>query len=274
MKIRVAIIPAAGVGTRFLPYTKAVAKELLPLIDKPAIHRIVQECVDSGISSVEIIISPEKAAIQHYFSPDPALQKFLAQKNKEQLLDSVNSLINKVSFSYTIQENPQGLGHAIACSQQARTDDYCAVLLPDDIIVSSTPGIAQLATIAQKYQASVIAVQEVPQDQVSSYGVVAFEKQLEQNCYAITDLVEKPPVKDAPSNLAIIGRYIVSCDIFTLLQTTKPGAGGEIQLTDGIKALLHSGKTVLAYKIQGTRYDIGTPQGWLMAVNEFSHKIA
>lgn len=273
MKIQCAIIPAAGLGTRFLPYTKAVPKELLPLIDIPAIHRIAQECADSGITSVEIIISPGKEALQHYFSPDKSLDTFLAQKNKEHLLTSLNNLISNLSFSYSLQEKPLGLGHAILCAKNSVKDGYCAVLLPDDIIVASTPGIAQLLAIAQKHQASVIAVQEVPLESVSSYGVVSYQEQLDENCYVINDLVEKPQQKDAPSNLAIIGRYILSAGIFKALENTSPGAGGEIQLTDGIRRLLKSGEKIIAYKIQGKRYDIGNPQGWVAAVNHFEKEL-
>ena len=205
MKITTALIPAAGMGTRFLPFTKAVPKELLPLIDQPALQRIVQECADSGLTSIGIITCPGKEAIERYFSPDPYLHAFLAKKNKEQLIAPLDKLIHDISFSYVTQASPRGLGDAILCARTLVLDDYCAILLPDDIIIGTFPALAQLMAIAHKYQANVIAVQEVSPEHISWCGIVAYEKQLDDNCFLLTDVVEKPALKDAPSNLGIIG---------------------------------------------------------------------
>ncbi len=265
MKITKVIIPAAGWGTRFLPFTKAVPKEMVPLLNKPAIQYIVQEAVDSGINNCIVITSAHKQALINYFSPQPALEGFLQEKNKLSLLTGLQNLCNSVTMGYIIQETALGLGHAVGLAKNKITDDYCAVMLPDDIMVSTPPALAQLITIAQTYKASVIAVQEVPDNAVSSYGIVAIKKQIEPGIFEVSSVVEKPTVANAPSRLAIIGRYILSQKIFKALDELKPAANGEIQLTDAIASLIASGEKVLAYTVQGTRYDVGTPHGWLTA---------
>lgn len=272
MKITKAVIPAAGHGTRFLPYTKAIPKEMVPLLDKPAIQYIVQEVADSGLSEVLMIIAPHKQAIAHHFGKAPELESFLQEKNKSYLLDDLNKLIAQIKIQYIHQTHAKGLGHAIGLAQKAVTDDYFAILLPDDIMIHSQPGIRQLLEIARKENASVIAVQEVPQENISAYGVIAFDKQLSEDLFEIKTVVEKPAAQNAPSNLAIIGRYVLSCDIFKLLDEVPPAANGEIQLTDGIAKLIDTGHKVLAYKIKGTRYDVGTPLGWLQANKELAQQ--
>lgn len=265
MNITEAVIPAAGLGTRFLPFTKAVPKEMLPLVDKPAIQNIIEEGLLSNITNFFIIANKDKQAIIDHFSPQPKLEATLKNRNKEHLLASVNKIINSAQFDYLEQPKPLGLGHAILMAKPVIKNEYFGVLLPDDIIDSQTPALNQLITIAQKHNASVIAVQEVPKDKVSSYGVIAIKEQLGPNLYEVEALVEKPPADQAPSNLAIIGRYILSLKVFDSLETIKPGSGNEIQLTDGIADMMQKGERVLAYKIDGIRHDLGKPEGWLKA---------
>lgn len=274
MKITKAVIPAAGHGTRFLPWTKAVPKEMLPLLNKPAIQYIVQEIANSGLQNCIMITAPHKHAIANHFDKAPVLEQFLKEKNKLHLLDELNNLSNSLEFIYINQEDAKGLGHAISLARETIGQDYFGILLPDDIIVGAQPGIKQLMDIAQKENASVIAVQEVSQENVSAYGVIAIKKQLAPDLFEVSNLIEKPAVEDAPSNLAIIGRYVLSSKIFKALDEVKPSAGGEIQLTDGIAHMLKEGERVLAYKLQGTRYDVGNPAGWLHALIELSKKPA
>ncbi len=270
MKITKAVIPAAGYGTRFLPWTKAVPKEMLPLLNKPAIQYIIEEIVNSGMHNAIMLSASYKHAIENYFGESPLLDQFLQEKKKSHLMDELNTLRQSIQMSYLYQEQAKGLGHAISLARNAIGNEYFSVLLPDDIMVCSQPGIKQLIDITEQENASVIAVQEVPQENVSAYGVIAIKEKLNHNLFEVLDLVEKPAVKDAPSNLAIIGRYVLSSKIFKELDEVKPSAGGEIQLTDGIAAMLKKGERVLAYKIQGTRYDVGTPAGWLKANNELA----
>lgn len=265
MKITKAVIPAAGHGTRFLPWTKAVPKEMLPLLNKPAIQYIVEEIAAAGMQNCIMITSPHKYAIANHFDTAPALEQFLKEKNKSQLLDELNALSTSVQFNYIHQEHAKGLGHAISLARCTINEEYFGILLPDDIMIAAEPGIKQLADIAQKENASVIAVQEVPQEHVSSYGIISIQKQLNPHLFEVSHLVEKPDIKNAPSNLAIIGRYILSHKIFKAINEVKPSAGGEIQLTDGIARMLEQGERVLAYKIKGNRFDVGTPAGWLHA---------
>ncbi len=265
MKITQAIIPAAGFGTRFLPFTKAVPKEMLPLLSKPAIQIIAEEISAAGIDHCIMITARYKKALEDFFKAAPHLDLFLAQKKKEDLMAPLNDLIKKLSFSYIYQDEAKGLGHAILMAKGAITDDYFGILLPDDIIIHPTPGIGQLMAVAQKYKASVIAVQEVPASDISAYGVVAYKNQLAPDLFEVSGLVEKPKADQAPSNLAIIGRYVLSSRIFDELKDMPPSIGGEIQLTDGMAAMLKGGERILAYKIQGIRHDIGNPTGWLKA---------
>lgn len=273
MKITKAVIPAAGHGTRFLPWTKAVPKEMLPLLNKPAIQYIAEEIAQSGMNNCIMISTPHKYAIANYFDRSPVLEQFLREKKKSHLLDELKQLSDSIQFSYIYQEEAKGLGHAVWLARNAIAQEYFGVLLPDDIMVGAQPGIKQLAEIAQRENASVIAVQEISPEDISSYGVIAIKKQITSDLYEVESLVEKPASKDAPSNLAIIGRYILSHKIFKALDDVKPSAGGEIQLTDGISHMLKNGERLFAYKMRGTRYDIGTPAGWLQANFELAKKL-
>jgi len=272
MKITKAVVPAAGHGTRFLPWTKAVPKELLPLLNKPAIHYIAQEIADAGLKQCIMITTPQKQAIANYFGVSQELERFLEKKNKLYLLDDVTKLASALEFTYIYQEEARGLGHAIGLARNLIADEYFAVLLPDDIMIHKPGGIKQLIDIAQKENASVIAVKEVPREKVSAYGIVSLEKQLGSDLFEVKNLVEKPAIQDAPSNLAIIGRYVLSSAVFQELDHISPSAGGEIQLTDGIAQLLQKGERVLAYTIKGTHFDVGTPTGWLEANLSLSQK--
>ena len=265
MNITKVVIPAAGLGTRFLPYTKAIPKEMLPLMEKPAIQLIVEEGIASGISEFNIIANDDKQAIKKHFSPDPTLEQKLEKVGKESFLDSVNTIINAARFNYIPQTEPLGLGHAVLQAKNAIGDQYFGIFLPDEIMIGKTPALAQLIAVAHKYNASVVGVLEVPQENVSSYGVIAIKQQLEDGIFEVDRLVEKPPVDQAPSNFALVGRYVLSPHIFTSLETVAPGAGGEIQLTDGIADMMRNGERVIAYVIKTARYDVGNPLGWLQA---------
>lgn len=260
-----AIIPAGGLGTRFLPATKTTPKEMLPLLEKPAIQYVVEEGVKSNIKTFIIITGKNKAVIEDHFDPYPELEAHLQSKRKGDLLEGVNKLIAAANFIYLRQKEPLGLGHAIWSARHVIGKEHIAVFLPDDIILGATPCMSQLIQIAFQEKCNVVAVQEVPIESVGSYGVIGVRKQFSPNLFQVKELVEKPKPVDAPSNLAIVGRYVLSPNIFQSLDEMKLGVGGEIQLTDAIQHLLLSGEKVFAYKIQGTRYDIGTPMGLLKA---------
>lgn len=266
MDIVKAIIPAAGLGTRFLPFTKAVPKEMLPLLNKPALQTIVEEALASELSQFLIITNKDKQAIANHFDTSIELNVLLKEHHKESLLAGIEKIIRTAHFSYIRQPEALGLGHAVYMARHYIGKEYFGVLLPDDIIVGATPGIAQLMKIARQEKATVIAVQEVPEDCISSYGVVAIKKQITPNLFHVSHLVEKPAQKDAPSNLAIIGRYVLSHKIFKALEDISTYNVGELQLTDGISHMMKNNEKVFAFKIQGTRYDIGTPIGWVKAI--------
>jgi UTP--glucose-1-phosphate uridylyltransferase len=265
MVVTKAIIPAAGLGTRFLPATKVIPKEMVPLLNKPAIQYVVEEGVKSGIKQFVIITERNKSSLANHFDTLPELDKILKSKKKIHLLDDIYKLIKAAEFMYVRQSEPLGLGHAIWTARHAFKKEYVSIFLPDDIITGPVPGMAQLIKVATQEKCSVVAVKEVPFEQVSNYGVIAVKKQFSPNLFQVKELVEKPLEKDAPSNLAIVGRYVLSPGIFESLSDLNRGAIGEVQLTDGIQNLLLSGEKVFAYKIQGTRYDVGTPMGWLKA---------
>ena len=267
-----AIIPAAGHGTRFLPATKAFPKELLPVLDKPAIQYIVEEGINSGIKDFVIVTSKNKKNLEDHFDSFPELENLLLAKKKEFLLSDIQKIIKTANFLYTRQREQLGLGHAVWCARHAFSKEHAAIFLPDEIIAGPTPGMLQLIKVAMQEKCNVIAVQEVPREEVSRYGVINVRRQFSPNLYQVKELVEKPPVNEAPSNLVIVGRYILSPTIFEVLEDLKFGAGGEIQLTDGIQSLLLAGEKVFAYKIQGERYDIGNPLGWLKANLNFALK--
>jgi len=266
MDITKAIIPAAGFGTRFLPYTKAVPKEMLPLIKQPAIQRIIEEGLASSISNFLIVTSRQKQAIANHFDSDPELEMFLQEHNKLNRIASIEKVIRQANFTYIRQSEALGLGHAIWTARHSISKEYFGIFLPDDIIVSKNPGMGQLIRVARQEKASVIAVQEVPLDRISAYGVIEVKKQITPNLFQVSRMVEKPSTKDAPSNLAIIGRYVLSHKIFQSLEEISDYSTGELQLTDGISHMMKQNEKVYAYKVQGTRFDIGTPIGWLKAV--------
>jgi len=265
MMITKALIPAGGLGTRFLPATKTMPKEMLPLLEKPAIQYIVEEGVRSNIKTFVIITGKNKSVIEDHFDPYPELENYLRARKKEDILDGVNKVINAAQFIYLRQKEALGLGHAIWSAKHVVGKEHIAVFLPDDIIAGPNPCMAQLMQIAVQEKCNVVAVQEVPLDTVSSYGIVGIRKQFSPNLFQVKELVEKPRPADAPSNLAIVGRYVLSPTIFDALDEMKIGVGGEVQLTDAIQNVLLSGEKVFAYKIQGPRYDIGTPMGLLKA---------
>lgn len=270
MKIRKAVFPAAGFGTRFLPATKAIPKEMLPLIDKPLIQYSIEEAKKSGIEDVVIITGMGKTAIEDHFDVSFELEALLKEKNKTDVLRMIDEVSNLIHFSYTRQKKPLGLGHAIHCAKNLVGMEPFAVFLSDDVIYAKTPVMKQMVAVFQKYPAAILAVQRVPKNQVQHYGIIEAEK-IGPRIYRVFDMVEKPHPQTAPSNLAIIGRYILPPEIFNILENTKPGKGGEIQLTDGLK-LLSQKQPIYAYEFEGDRYDAGDKLGFLKANVAFALK--
>ena len=278
MRIRKAVIPAAGLGTRFLPITKSVPKELLPILEKPMLQYVVEEAVEAGIDEVIIVTARGKESIAAYFQPRPELEERLAENGDSDLLEKIRHASNLVQASFVIQEQPLGLGHAVLTAREAVGDEPFVVILPDDI-VAHTPGvIAQMMQVAEQFDsgaadgkfACIVAVEQMPWEVIHNYGVVDAEPSPEQpRTHKVRRLVEKPPREEAPSNLTIVGRYILPPEIFDCLERTQPGAKGEIQLTDGIGLLLES-RDVYAYEFLGSRYDGGSPLGLLRASLEFA----
>jgi len=263
-KINKLIIPAAGIGSRFLPITKSIPKEMLPLSNKPCIEYIVQEGIDSGLNNMLIILSPDKSIIIDYFSYNHHLQQVLQEQNKSSYLDEFNKLMSQATFQYFIQNKPQGVANALLHAQPAfQKNEFFAMSYPDDIIFGDSPEIGNLIKIAQEHNAMVIGVMEVPLEKISAYGVIAPKRQIADDLFEIESLVEKPTAQDAPSNLAIVGRFVLHSDLFTYIPQTTPNAQGEILLPDTIKLMIQKGFKVLAYKIKGKRFDTGTPKGWL-----------
>lgn len=260
-----AIIPAGGVGTRFLPTTKVLPKEMLPILEKPAIQYIVEEGLRAGLKNYIVVTSKHKTCLEDHFDMNQELVSFLEEKGKHNLIDGIEKIVQLANFVYIRQREPRGLGHAIWTARNVIGKEYVAIFLPDDIIVHSTPAIGQLMQVAQQEKCSVIAVQEVPMNAVANYGVIGVRKQFSPNLFQVKELVEKPTVSQAPSNLAIIGRYVLSPSIFGALDELKIGVNGEVQLTDAIQSLLLSGEKVFAYKVQGVRHDVGNPMGLLKA---------
>ena len=268
MKIKKAVFPVAGLGTRFLPATKASPKEMMPLVDKPLIQYVVEEAIDAGIEEVIMITGRGKNAIEDHFDISFELEHALKGKNNNKMLEEVQRISNLVDFWYIRQKEPLGLGHAILRTKDLIGNEPFAVLLGDDIIHSNVPTIKQLMNIHEKYNASVIAVEKVDKKDISGYGVIE-PKKLDERVYQIMDMVEKPSPQDAPSDLAIIGRYILTPEIFTALEKTVPDKSGEIQLTYGLRHLLKN-QVVYAYQFEGKRYDAGNKLGFLKATVEFA----
>jgi len=271
MLISKAVFPAAGLGTRFLPATKAQPKEMLPLVDKPLIQYVIEEAVASGIRNVTIITGRGKNAIEDHFDVSYELERVLEARGKIDQLNQVRQISNMISVTYVRQKEALGLGHAILVSRDAIGNEPFAVMLGDDIIDSTVPCLKQMIDLFGKLQASIISTCEVPHSEISQYGVIrgypvdGFNNRV----YRVEDVVEKPPPKEAPSNLAIIGRYILTPQIFNVLEKTRTGRGGEIQLTDAIRLLLDQ-QPVYAYMFEGTRYDAGDKLGFLKATVEFA----
>ncbi len=270
MEIIKAIIPAAGLGTRFMPITKTVPKEMLPLLNKPALHYVIDEGMQSNINNFFVITNKRSHDMANYFDHNLELDVLLKDRDQLDMLTDIERIATQASFTYIRQAEPRGLGHAIWRARHSINKEHFAVCLPDDIIVSKTPALEQLLRIARQEKASVIAVQEVPLEKVPHYGIIAIKKQYTPQLFQVSHLVEKPAEKDAPSNLAIIGRYILSHKLFPALEEIETDRRGELQLTDGISHMMRNGEKVFAYKIQGTRYDIGTPAGWLKANISFA----
>ena len=268
-KIRKAVIPAAGLGTRFLPATKAQPKEMLPIVDKPAIQYIIEEAIQSGIEEILIITGRNKRAIEDHFDRAVELELTLKAQGKYDLLGLMEEISN-VTIHYVRQKEPRGLGHAVLCARQFVGPEPFAVLLGDDIIDAAVPCLKQLLEVYSACPGTILGVQEVPQAKVSSYGIVK-PIPVGENLWQAADLVEKPAQTEAPSRLAVLGRYIIEPEVFDILETTAPGRGGEIQLTDALRVLAASRK-VYAYHFDGRRYDVGDKQGYLEATVEFALK--
>jgi UTP--glucose-1-phosphate uridylyltransferase len=271
MTIHKAVFPAAGLGTRFLPATKAQPKEMLPLVDKPLIQYVIEEAVNSGIENITIVTGRGKNAIEDHFDVSFELENVLHGRGKHDLLEEIRKISNMIHLTYVRQKEALGLGHAILMARGAIGNEPFAVLLGDDIINSEVPCMKQMTTLFEKLQASIIATCEVPRSEISSYGVIRGEpvEGFGGRLFKVIDVVEKPPVQEAPSNMAIIGRYILTPQIFPILAHTRSGRGGEIQLTDAIRTLIQH-EPVYAYKFEGTRYDAGDKLGFLKATVEFA----
>lgn len=268
MRIRKAVIPAAGLGVRFLPATKAQPKEMLPIIDKPTIQYIIEEAVESGIEHILIITGRNKKSIEDHFDKTPGLERHLAEKGKGELLEIVKHISNLAEIYYVRQKEPRGLGHAVYCARQFAGDEPFAVMLGDDIVSSPVPCLKQMMDLYEELDGGIIAVQEVPEADVSKYGILNAE-QVRDRVFKINDLVEKPSPQTAPSRLAIMGRYIIPPGIFSILGNTPPGAGGEIQLTDALKVMA-AREPMYGYAFEGRRYDVGDKLGYLQAMVEFA----
>jgi UTP--glucose-1-phosphate uridylyltransferase len=269
--VRKAIFPAAGLGTRFLPATKAQPKEMLPLVDKPIIQYGVEEAVASGVDNIILVTGRGKNAIEDHFDRSVELETFLEARGKREQLDEVRKISNLINFAYVRQGEPLGLGHAVLVARELVGSEPFAVILGDDVIDADPPALRQLIDVFEKVDGPVLAVERVPKDEISSYGVIAPDRgaRLGDGIYRVLDLVEKPPVADAPSDLAIIGRYILTPDIFPALATTKSDRTGEIQLTNGLRELLKT-RPIYACEVKGVRHDTGNKLGFLKAVVYFA----
>ena len=269
MRVHKAIIPAAGLGTRFLPATKAQPKEMLPVVDKPTLQYIIEEAVESGIKEILIITGRNKKSIEDHFDKSVELELELEAKGKHDLLAQVRRISDMVNIHYIRQKEPKGLGHAIYCAKSFIGNEPFAVLLGDDIVYSpGRPCLKQMIEVYNQYKTSILGVQQVSDEDVCKYGIVD-GKLIEDRVYKVKGLVEKPSADEAPSNIAILGRYIISPAIFKILENTKPGKGGEIQLTDALKVLAGR-EAMYAYNFEGKRYDVGDKQGFLQATVEFA----
>ncbi|MBI2866203.1 MAG: UTP--glucose-1-phosphate uridylyltransferase GalU [Chloroflexi bacterium] len=267
-QVRKAVITAAGWGTRFLPATKAQPKEMLPLVDKPMIQYVVEEAVASGIEQLIIVTALGKRAIEDHFDRSLELEISLEARGETKLLASIQHISELADICYVRQKEPLGLGHAVLTARNLVGNEPFAVLLPDDIIAGPTPALSQLIDVYHRFRCSVLAVEQVPHNSLSSYGVI-LPRTVEERVYRVEELVEKPDPEEAPSDLGVVGRYVLTPEVFDALADTTPGKGGEIQLTDGLRRLLEW-QAVYARQFEGTRYDAGTPLGFLKASVELA----
>lgn len=270
MKIRKAVITAGGWGTRFLPITKSQPKEMLPLVNKPLIQYAVEEALSSGIEQIIIVTALGKNAIEDYFDRSFELEYFLAQKGETRLLQEMRELSGLINVCYIRQKEQLGLGHAVLATRDIIADEPFAVLLPDDIIESKVPVLKQMLEVYKQYKTSVVAVERINSEDTVEYGVIE-PKEISRHTYQVLSLVEKPEPVEAPSNLSIVGRYILTPQIFDALKVTRPGKNREIQLTDALQLLLKQ-QAIYACEFEGVRYDTGTPLGWLKATVAFALK--
>ena len=270
MKIRKAVIPVAGLGTRFLPATKTVPKELLPIIDIPSIQYVVQEAVDAGIQEIIFVTGRGKDGIEDHFDEAPELEQILADRGQTATVDMLRRIAEMTEVVSVRQKKPLGLGHAVLCARDLVGDEPFAVMLADDLIDAEIPGIRQLVEIFTETEESVVALMKVPREEVHQYGVIK-GKEVKPRLYAVEATVEKPGAKEAPSQLAIIGRYVLRPEIFSILQTLPPGRGGEIQLTDGLARLVQQRK-IFGCEFTGDRYDIGDKFGFVRATVAYALK--
>lgn len=269
MRVRKAIIPAAGLGTRFLPATKAQAKEMLPIVDKPTIQYIIEEAVAAGIEDIIIVTGRNKKTIEDHFDRSPELEMELEKAGKTDYLKMVKDIAGIANVYYVRQKEPKGLGHAILAAKSFIGKEPFAVLLGDDVVCSQTPCLGQLKEVYDRLQGSVLGVQTVAHENVCKYGIVD-GVQIEDRLYEVKDMVEKPPVDKAPTDVAILGRYIINPEVFDYLETQETGAGGEIQLTDALRRMTKDGKPMYAYDFKGTRYDVGSQIGFVEANIEYA----
>jgi len=270
-KIRKCLFPAAGYGTRFLPATKAIPKEMLPVLTKPLLQYGVEEALGAGVENMAIVTGRGKRAIEDHFDISYELEHQIKGTSKEHYLTEIRAVITKCTFSYTRQIEMKGLGHAILCGEPIIGDEPFAVILADDLCDNDGESVlAQMVKLYEKYRCSIVAVEEIPSQDSNKYGVIAGNAE-EEGVIRVTDMVEKPEPKDAPSNLAIIGRYILTPDIFDIIRETKPGKGGEIQITDALLTQAKEGR-VIAYKFKGRRFDCGSVDGFVEATNYFYNK--
>ena len=265
--VRKAIIPAAGLGTRFLPATKSQPKEMLPIVDKPTLQYIIEEAIQSGIEEILIVTGRSKKSIEDHFDRSVELELELEQKGKTEMLKMVQDISNMVNIHYIRQKEPKGLGHAIYCAKSFIGNEPFAVLLGDDIVDSEKPCLKQLIEAYNEYKTSILGVQEVDKQDTDKYGILD-AKYIENRVYKVKDMIEKPKVEEAPSNIAILGRYIITPDIFDILENQEPGKCGEIQLTDALKTLANH-EAIYAYNFEGKRYDVGDKLGFLEATVDF-----
>ena len=269
-KVKKAVIPAAGLGTRFLPATKAQPKEMLPIVDKPTLQYIIEEAVESGIEEILIITGRNKKSIEDHFDKSVELELELEQKGKKELLDIVQSISNMINIHYIRQKEPKGLGDAIYCARHFIGDEPFAIMLGDDIVDNDVPCLKQLVDAYEEYRTTILGVQKVDIKDTNKYGIIS-AKHIEDRVYKVKDLVEKPESGKAPSNIAILGRYIITPEIFDILKDLPPGKGGEVQLTDALK-LLSKKEAMYAYNFEGRRYDVGDKLGFLEATVDYALK--